>query len=68
MGAGGESRQQGGSSGLVAILFTDLLPFTGRFNWTGTSIADANDLGLAMAAATLGDDDRVVPRATVLLA
>jgi hypothetical protein len=42
---------------ITRSIYEKLLPFTGRFNWTGGTIADANDLGLAMAAATLGDDD-----------
>jgi class 3 adenylate cyclase/tetratricopeptide (TPR) repeat protein len=42
---------------IVRSIYEQLAPFTGYFNWTGGTIADANDLGLAMAAATLGDDD-----------
>jgi hypothetical protein len=42
---------------VVRSIYEHLLPFSGFFNWTGGTIADANDLGLAMAAATLGDDD-----------
>jgi tetratricopeptide (TPR) repeat protein len=42
---------------IVRSIYDRLAPFTGYFNWTGTTIADANDLGLAMAAATLGEDD-----------
>jgi tetratricopeptide (TPR) repeat protein len=34
-----------------------LAPFAGQFNWTGTSMAEANDLGLANSAAVLGLDD-----------
>jgi len=41
---------------IVRSIYEKLAPFTGYFNWTGGTIADANDLGLAMAAATLGDD------------
>jgi hypothetical protein len=42
---------------IVRSIYDRLAPFTGYFNWTGTTIADASDLGLAMAAATLGEDD-----------
>ncbi|MEX0665483.1 MAG: AAA family ATPase [Acidimicrobiia bacterium] len=42
---------------IVRSIYEHLAPFSGYFNWTGGTIADANDLGLAMAAATLGDDD-----------
>lgn len=42
---------------IVRGIYERLAPFTGYFNWTGGTIADANDLGLAMAAATLGEDD-----------
>jgi hypothetical protein len=42
---------------VVRDVYERLAPFTGTFNWTGMTITDANDLGLAMAAATLGDDD-----------
>lgn len=42
---------------IVQSVYEHLAPFTGLFNWTGGTIADANDLGLAMAAATLGKDD-----------
>ena len=42
---------------IVRDIYERLAPFTGYFNWTGGTIADANDLGLAMAAATLGDDE-----------
>jgi tetratricopeptide (TPR) repeat protein len=42
---------------VVRSVYERLAPFTGLFNWTGTSIADANDLGLGLAAASLGDDD-----------
>jgi class 3 adenylate cyclase/tetratricopeptide (TPR) repeat protein len=43
---------------IVRSIYEKLEPFTGYFNWTGGTIADANDLGLGMAAATLGEDDR----------
>jgi class 3 adenylate cyclase len=42
-------------------VYERLLPFAGLFNWTGGTITDANDLGLAMAAERLGrphDTDR----------
>jgi hypothetical protein len=42
---------------IVRSIYDQLTPFTGYFNWTGGTIADANDLGLAMAAATLGEHD-----------
>jgi class 3 adenylate cyclase/tetratricopeptide (TPR) repeat protein len=43
---------------IVRSIYEKLEPFTGYFNWTGGTIADANDLGLGMAAATLGEDER----------
>ncbi len=42
---------------IVEDLYEKLLPFTGTMNFSGSSITDPNDLGLAMAAATLGRDD-----------
>lgn len=45
----------------VAAAYERLLPFSGSFNWTGGSVTDSNDLGLAMAAERLGrraDADR----------
>ena len=45
----------------VTDVYERLLPFAGLFNWTGGTITDANDLGLAMAAERLGrphDTDR----------
>ncbi len=36
-------------------IYDRLLPFAGTFNWSGVSITDANDYGLAVAAARLGD-------------
>jgi class 3 adenylate cyclase/tetratricopeptide (TPR) repeat protein len=38
-------------------IYEALLPFSGCFNWTGPTVTDANDLGLAMTAATLGRHD-----------
>jgi class 3 adenylate cyclase/tetratricopeptide (TPR) repeat protein len=43
---------------IVRSIYEKLAPFTGYFNWTGGTIADANDLGLGMAAATLGEDEQ----------
>ena len=42
---------------IVRSVYEHLAPFAGMFNWTGGTIADANDLGLGMAAATLGEHD-----------
>src|SRR6185295_2832684 len=42
---------------VVRAIYQRLLPFAGYFNWTGSSISDANDLGLALAAETLGERD-----------
>jgi hypothetical protein len=36
-------------------VYTHLLPFSGTFNWTGASISNPNDHGLAVLAAKLGD-------------
>jgi len=38
-------------------IYERLLPFAGTFNWSGVSITDANDHGLAVVAARLGDFD-----------
>jgi class 3 adenylate cyclase/tetratricopeptide (TPR) repeat protein len=38
-------------------VYDRLLPFAGHFNWSGSTITDANDQGLALAAATLGEHD-----------
>lgn len=35
-------------------VYDQLLPFAGRYNWSGTSITDANDHGLGVLAARLG--------------
>ena len=36
-------------------IYDHLRPFAGTYNWTGTSITDANDHGLAVVAARLGE-------------
>jgi tetratricopeptide (TPR) repeat protein len=38
-------------------IYEKLAPFAGQFNWSGSTITDANDLGLGLAAATLGEHD-----------
>jgi hypothetical protein len=38
-------------------IFHALLPFTGYFNWSGPSLSDPNDGGLAMVSAALGRHD-----------
>lgn len=43
--------------GIVADIYQRLLPFAGRFNHTGLTLSDANDIGLARTAATLGRHD-----------
>ncbi|HUV11012.1 MAG TPA: hypothetical protein VMX12_08530, partial [Acidimicrobiia bacterium] len=40
---------------VVRAIIERLTPFSGTFNWSGPTITDPNDLGLAMAAAVLGD-------------
>ena len=39
---------------LLLDVYERLIPFAGLFNWSGPTITDPNDLGLAMTAATLG--------------
>ncbi len=36
-------------------VYDHLLPFAGTYNWSGTTITDANDHGLGVVAARLGD-------------
>ncbi|MFZ6002609.1 MAG: ATP-binding protein [Actinomycetota bacterium] len=36
-------------------VYDHLLPFAGTYNWSGTSITDANDHGLAVLSARMGD-------------
>jgi hypothetical protein len=46
---------------IMRDVYERLLPFAGLFNWSGPTITDPNDLGLAMCAAALGqpgDADR----------
>jgi tetratricopeptide (TPR) repeat protein len=46
---------------VAEYVYERLAPFAGTFNWSGQQVTDANDLGLAMLAATLGrvdDSDR----------
>ena len=38
-------------------VYDHLLPFAGTYNWSGTSITDANDHGLGVLAARMGDHD-----------
>jgi hypothetical protein len=45
------------SAEIVDYLYAHLAPFAGTFNWSGQAVTDPNDLGLAMAAATLGRHD-----------
>ncbi len=42
---------------ILRPVYDKLAPFAGRFNWSGSTITDANDQGLALAAATLGEHD-----------
>jgi class 3 adenylate cyclase/tetratricopeptide (TPR) repeat protein len=42
---------------ILHYLYEHLRPFAGTFNWSGQTITDANDLGLAVIAATLGRAD-----------
>lgn len=41
----------------TGAVYDRVLPYAGVINWTGTSMSEANDLGLAMAAARLGRAD-----------
>jgi tetratricopeptide (TPR) repeat protein len=36
-------------------IYEHLLPFAGTYNWSGTTVTDANDHGLGVIAARLGD-------------
>ena len=40
---------------IMRDVYERLIPFTGLFNWSGPTITDPNDLGLAMCAAALGE-------------
>ncbi len=42
---------------VVEFLYEALLPFAGIFNWTGGTIGEGNDTGLAIAAEVLGRPD-----------
>ena len=42
---------------IMRDVYDRLLPFTGLFNWSGPTITDPNDLGLAMCAAALERPD-----------
>jgi tetratricopeptide (TPR) repeat protein len=42
---------------VVEYLYGALLPFTGIFNWTGGTMGEGNDTGLAIAAEMLGRPD-----------
>ncbi len=42
---------------VVEFLYDALLPFAGIFNWTGGTIGEGNDTGLAIAAEVLGRPD-----------
>ena len=39
----------------MRYVYDHLLPFAGTYNWSGTSITDANDHGLGVVAARLGE-------------
>jgi hypothetical protein len=41
----------------VEFVYDALLPFAGIFNWSGASMGEGNDTGLAMAAEYLGRPD-----------
>lgn len=56
---------------ILEDVYARLSPFAGRFNWSGPTITDPNDLGLAMTAAALGrhdDSDRHFADAVALCA
>ena len=40
---------------VVRAIVKRLAPFSGTFNWSGPTVTDPNDLGLAMASAVLGE-------------
>ena len=42
---------------VLLSIYERLLPFRGIFNWSGPSMTDANDIGLAQTAAALGRPD-----------
>jgi len=42
---------------VLLSIYERLLPFSGIFNWSGPSMTDANDIGLAQTAAALGRPD-----------
>jgi hypothetical protein len=42
---------------IVEFVYDALLPFAGIFNWTGGTIGEGNDTGLAMLAELLGRTD-----------
>ena len=42
---------------VLLSIYERLLPFSGTFNWSGVSMTDANDLGLAQTAVALGRPD-----------
>jgi hypothetical protein len=43
--------------GVLQYVYDALLPFAGIFNWTGGTLGEGNDTGLAMAAEALGRPD-----------
>ena len=45
------------SGGVTELLYEALLPFAGIFNWSGGTISEGNDTGLAAAAEMLGRPD-----------
>jgi hypothetical protein len=45
------------SNAIMRDVYERLAPFAGLFNWTGSTVNDANDFGLAMTAAALGRPD-----------
>ena len=45
------------TKGVLQSIYDPLLPFEGTFNFSGVTITEPNGLGLAMAAAALGEHD-----------
>jgi class 3 adenylate cyclase len=52
---------------ITRSLYDLLLPFGGFMNWSGPTMSEANDVGLAMAAAVLGEHDEADRRFTAAI-
>lgn len=56
-GLGRTSYRIGPPEAIMRDVYDRLAPFTGLFNWSGPTMNDANDFGLAMTAAALAQHD-----------